>query len=60
MPFKLKGSTDFAAIERASIIAGLPITGLKALFALKKAVSPGEMSRGLQSSIDEIKGSCTV
>ena len=48
LPFALKGSTDYAAVERASVRARMPITGLKALLKLKKAVTSGEMSIGVQ------------
>ena len=48
-PFALKGSTDYAAVERALVRARLPITGLKALFELKKALSSGKMSIGVRS-----------
>ena len=44
LPFALKGTTHYAAVQRASIKARLPLTGLRALFALKKAVDSGEMS----------------
>lgn len=48
LPFALKGSTDYAAVGRASVRAHQPITGLKALFGLKKVVSSGEMSVAIQ------------
>lgn len=48
LPFALKGSIDYAAVKRASVRARLPITGLKALFELKKAVSSGEISIGVR------------
>ena len=48
LPFALKGSTDYAAVERASVRARLPITGLKACFELKKVVNSGEMSIEVQ------------
>ncbi|DBA79685.1 TPA: hypothetical protein ACH3X1_008358 [Trebouxia sp. C0004] len=47
LPFALKGSTDYAAVTRASVRARLPITGLKALFELKKAISSGTVYQAM-------------
>ena len=44
LPFPLKGTTDYAAVECASVKARMPITGLKALVELRKVVDAGEMS----------------
>ena len=49
LPFTLKGTTDYAAVLRQTVRSGLPVTGLKVLFELKKTVSSGETLTALMN-----------
>ena len=49
LPFTLKGTTDYAAVQRQTVRSGLPVTGLKVLLEWRKTVSSGETLTALMS-----------
>ena len=44
LPFTLKGTTDYAAVDREAVAARMPLLGLRVLFELKKIIDSGEVA----------------